>query len=353
MSSRLWNRLHPRLMICLILTLMFTPVYPARADDCKRIQNILVLFDASGFMKDRDRLEFLRKQLSFFEKAMPVTKDGFFNVGLRHYGLRVGMGCHSTESILAISPWDPERFINSVPETVSYGTAALSAGLRGAAEDVADVSGKSVILVIGGGTESCKSDPLKIASQIAFNNPNLEIHTFQIGKDQEGRFFLKGIAKRARGTYQAITGINSPASWHRWMKRNLVEPCREPARPPATEEQQGFGVVAFDSNSISVKSKDVMTDARNQKALASVAKHLLQNPADRMVLHGYSDGKGKVSYNIRLSRKRAEAVAHFLNATFGIPIERMSFVAHGPSRAGAQYTAQDKPSRRVEFEILR
>ncbi len=353
MSSRHTNPRHRRLMICLILLLIFSPVYPALADDCKRIQNILVLFDASGFMKGTERFKFLRKQMSFFDRAMPVTRDGFFNVGLRHYGLRVGMGCNSTESILALSPWDPERFVNSIPESVSYGTSALSAGLRGAAEDVAGASGKTAILVIGGGLESCKSDPLKIADQIAFNNPNVEIHTFQIGKDQEGRFFLKGIAKRARGTYHAVTDINSPGSWHRWMKRNLVEPCRAPAQPPAAVEAPSFGNVAFDNNSFSVKSKDPLTDARNQKALAGVARDLLRNPSNRLVLHGYTDGKGNVSYNLKLSKKRAEAVAQFLNATFGIPVERMAFVAHGPEGAASQSTARGKPGRRVEFEILR
>ena len=182
-----------------------------RADDCKRVSNILVLFDASGFMKDRDRYKHLLAQMRFFERAMPVTADGLFNVGLRHYGLKVGMGCENTESVLAIQPWDPEKFINAFPRSVSYGVSSLSAGLRASASEIrADAEGKSIILLIGGGVESCNSDPVKIADQICRNNPDVEIHTFQIGNAQDGRFYLRAIAKKGRGVYINASDINSP-----------------------------------------------------------------------------------------------------------------------------------------------
>ena len=46
-------------------------------------------------------------------------------------------------------------------------------------------------------------------------------------------------------------------------------------------------------------------------------KLLEDNPAARVVLHGFSDGKGKPEYNLKLSRKRAEAVAQFLVTSYG------------------------------------
>ena len=99
------GKLIKRLVILTLIVALFAPV--AAADDCRGVPNILVLFDASGFMKERDRYKFLLKQMTFFQEAIPITADGFFNVGLRHYGLKVGMGCDSTESILAVQPWDP------------------------------------------------------------------------------------------------------------------------------------------------------------------------------------------------------------------------------------------------------
>lgn len=349
--SRNWLR------YCLLLSLAFIFIDSAAfADDCKKVQNILVLFDASGFMKERDRYQFLLKQMDFFDKAMPITADGFFNVGLRHYGLKVGMGCDNTESILAIQPWDPQRFLNAFPRTVSYGVSSLSAGLRASADEVSGLSGKSVIVLVGGGIESCKVDPIKIAEQIAANNPDLEIHTFQIGNAQDGSFFLKAIAEKARGTYTNADVINSPAEWHAWMKRYLVYPCGPTASTPAAPATQPTKtMVTFDHNSFSVRSKDPRSDAANLSALESAARNLTQNPLAQVMLHGFSDGKGNRDYNLKLSKQRAEAVADYLVKNYNIPASRIKILAHGmgSQNLGPPGGMDDRFGRRVELEILR
>jgi outer membrane protein OmpA-like peptidoglycan-associated protein len=353
MAEKTHIRLQLGFVLCVALFVFFSSVYPVKADDCKRVQNIVVLFDASGFMKQKGRYAFLIKQMRLFEKAMPLTMDGFFKVGLRDYGFRVGTGCASTESILAVQPWDPERFLNSFPVTVSYGTSALSAGLRGAAEDLADASGKSIILVVGGGLESCKADPLKIADRIAFNNPDLEIHTMQIGREQEGKFFLSGIAKRGRGTYAVLSDSASPAQWHSWMIRYLVEPCQRPEQPEPAKQLPSFGAITFDYKSNSVRSKDRVANAQNLAALAGVSAYLKKNPTHRLIIHGFTDGKGSQAYNLKLSNRRAAAVARYLTKTYGIPAAQMSIVGHGMSQTLLQQpgAAMSRAARRVEFEI--
>jgi len=350
------DRFHRALMafLTLIVTIMWTS--SVTADDCRRVSNILVLFDASGYMREKDRYHLFLQQMGFFEKAMPVTADGFFNVGIRHYGLKVGMGCDNTESILAIRPWDPERFLNSFPRTISYGVSALSAGLRAAADDVSSAQGKSIIILIGGGIESCKVDPIQTAEQIALNNTDLEIHTFQIGSDPEGRFYLSGIASKARGTFNRGDSFQSPAAWYTWMKRCLVAPCGPatptPARPPAG---QAIAPVTFDYKSFSVKSQEAQADAQNAASLAAVARALHEDPTLRVVLHGYSDGKGSPEYNLKLSQQRSEAVARILMKTYKIPAARISVNAHGMSQAALQGPGaiDDRMARRVEFEFVR
>lgn len=356
MASFLKDWFYRGLTVCLTVILAVPVASSVYADDCKRISNILVLFDASGFMKEKDRYERLLTQMRFFERGMPLTADGFFNVGLRHYGLKVGMGCDNTQSVLAIQPWDPEKFINAFPKSVSYGVSSLSAGLRAAATEIStDTTGKSMILLIGGGVESCKSDPIKIADQICRNNPDLEIHTFQIGNAQDGRFFLKAIAEKGRGVYTNANDISTPAPWHAWMKRNLVEPCARPQAPPAASApQQSVGPVTFDHNSISVRSKDPSADRANLAAVEAVAQALRNNPGLTVVLHGFADGKGKPSYNMKLSEKRAEAVARYLIGTFGIPLSQLRIVGHGSTQSMLQPpgAVPERMGRRVEFEFV-
>ncbi|MDD3472226.1 MAG: OmpA family protein [Syntrophaceae bacterium] len=345
-------RLVARLVVITIASLtVFTNF--SLADDCKRVPNILVLFDASGYMREKDHYQALLKQMGFFEKAIPLTADGFFNIGLRHYGLKVGMGCENTESILAIQPWDPERFINSFPRSVSYGTSSLGAGLRAAGDEIAPIPGKTMIVIVGGGIESCKTDPIKIAEQICSNNPDLEIHTFQIGNSQDGAFYLRGIAQKGRGTYHSSAEMTSAAAWHSWMKQYWVQPCRPSAAAPpvAGSVPATRSPVTFDFNSFSVRSSDPVADAANLGAIEAAVAMMRQNPSVRLNLHGFADGRGKPEYNLGISKKRAEAVARHLSKVYGIPISRMRIVPHGSS-GGYAAPAEDRMGRRVEFEFV-
>jgi len=349
-NFRDWLRINLR--IGLILLALVPVALIARADDCRRVQNILVLFDASGFMKEKDHYQRLLEQMRFFERAVPLTADGFFNVGLRHYGLKVGLGCDNTESVLAIGPWDPQRFINAFPRSVSYGVSSLSAGLRAAAGDLAGASGKSIIVLVGGGVESCQSDPVKIADQICRNNPDLEVHTFQIGRAQDGNYHLRGIAQKCRGEYLNCNDVNNPAPWHAWMKKYLVTPCGpSPERQAPQASQQRVGPVTFDMKGVSVRSSDRAADQSNRAALEAAAMVLRQSPGSRLVLHGFADGPGNPAFNMTLSQKRAEAVARELVTKYGIPASRISILAHGSTQSMVGAGMPERMGRRVEFEF--
>jgi hypothetical protein len=329
-----------------VLALVLCSSVVSAADDCKRVPNILVLFDASGNMNHKGLYKALVDQMNFFTQAVPITADGFFNVGLRHYGLKVGLACDNTESILPVGPWDPDRFMNSFPKTISHGMSSLAAGLRAAADEVAGLDGKSVIIVVGAGIESCKMDPIKITQQIVANNPDVEIHAFQIGGGTEGSFFLRGIAEMGRGTFTPLDDPNTPTLWHAWMRRHLVQPCRAAVQAPAAAPVEKVPPVTFDPNSVSVKSKNRQVDAANQASLQAVAQILKSTPTARVILHGFSvESKGNVKQSLRMSRKRAEAVAHYLTANFGIPPSQIGLVGHGASA--------DNAGRIVEFEIVR
>jgi outer membrane protein OmpA-like peptidoglycan-associated protein len=357
------------LVVAAILPMVW--IGAAFGDDCKRVENILILFDASGYMKENNRYALLMKTMREFEKAIPLTADGFFNVGLRHYGLRVGMGCRNTESVLSVQPWDPERFLNSFPKTVSYGVSSLSTGLRAAADEVTSMDGKSIVVVIGGGLESCKSDPIKIAEQIAYNYPELEIHTFQIGNAQEGTFFLESIADKARGTFTRVRELGDSAGWHQWMKKVLVVPCTVPGTaqapppgvlPPPVQQPAAvptpsipeLGPVYFDYNSFTPRSKDPNIDAANMNNLKEAAAFLRANPSCRLVIHGYTDGKGSAEYNLKLSKRRADAVSRFLSTQFQVPAERMAVIPHGKAQSTIlkRRSSSLKSGRRVEFEVF-
>jgi outer membrane protein OmpA-like peptidoglycan-associated protein len=355
MASSLKKPFKLMVTICAVLVVICS-AHKVEADDCRRVKNILILFDASGFMNERGRWKGFLKNMGYIEQSIPLAADGFFKVGLRHYGLKVGMGCKSTESILAIQTWDPDVFLNAFPKQVSYGISTLSAGLRAAADDISGVEGKSIIMVIGGGMESCRADPIKIAQQICLNNPDLEIHTFSMaGTGQEGEFFLRSIAEQCRGTYNRLRDMGSPAGWYAWMKRILVEPCRvAQPKPPVQAGPPQVPPVLFDINSYSVRSKEPTINASNLAALDVVGKFLQKLPHSSVVLHGYTDGKGSQKTNLALSRRRANSVKKYLMSKYGINTKRITVYGHGiadPS-LGGEAARISGGGRRVEFELF-
>lgn len=323
----------------------------AGPDDCRRVPNILILFDASGYMKEKNRYDSFLTQMGYFVEALPLTADGFFNVGLRHYGLKVGLGCHNTESILAIQPWDPERFSNSFPKTVSYGVSSLSEGLKAAAEDAAAANGKTVILLVGGGVESCNMDPIKTTDQIVMNNPDVEIHAFQIGNSHDGGFFLRGVAERGRGTFMELDRFNSSAGWYTWMKKNLVTACPQAVGRPAAVPAKAIGPIIFEPNSSAVRSRDPGVDTNNLANLEAVGSALRSSPSTKAVLHGYPDGQGNPKQTAKLAGKRAEAVVQYLIKSYRIAPSQLSIMAHTSPKPQVPGGPPQPGVRMVEFEI--
>ena len=124
--------------------------------------------------------------------------------------------------------------------------------------------------------------------------------------------------------------------------------CRPPGGAKASAT---IGPVTFDYNSFSVRSTDPAADASNLAALQAVGQALAANPAARVVLHGFSDGKGKPEYNLKLSRKRAKAVAQFLVTTYGIPTFQIGIVAHGSSQASQGVRQRHRKDSAAEWKL--
>ncbi len=75
----------------------------------------------------------------------------------------------------------------------------------------------------------------------------------------------------------------------------------------------------------------------------------------RLRVQGHADERGPASYNVDLSRRRAEAVARYLAAQ-GVPAERIDVEAYGESQPLIEdaTSARDyQMNRRVQFEIVR
>jgi OOP family OmpA-OmpF porin len=93
--------------------------------------------------------------------------------------------------------------------------------------------------------------------------------------------------------------------------------------------------------------------AAGQEKLTEVGKFMVANPSAYTVLFGYTDDTGKPEYNMELSRRRAEAVADYLNKNFNLGSDRVIpnwYGAANPVDSNDTEAGRAK-NRRVEVSI--
>jgi len=89
-----------------------------------------------------------------------------------------------------------------------------------------------------------------------------------------------------------------------------------------------------------------------QTSLNQVGDALKENPEAKILVEGHTDSTGNESFNMELSRARAEAVASYL-ASRGLPKEQITSQGYGPSRPVADNASPEgrANNRRVEIVV--
>ena len=127
------------------------------------------------------------------------------------------------------------------------------------------------------------------------------------------------------------------------------------AVPGAEVKRVGEGIhVVFDDKSgvnFAFDSAELTADAK--KNLDAVAEIFLEFPDTRLMIEGYTDSVGDESYNLKLSERRAKAVADYLKA-HGVKSDRFESIK-GYGEAKPRFPNDTKENqaknRRVEIGI--
>ncbi|KPA14703.1 OmpA/MotB domain-containing protein [Candidatus Magnetomorum sp. HK-1] len=87
--------------------------------------------------------------------------------------------------------------------------------------------------------------------------------------------------------------------------------------------------------------------------LEEITKVLIKNPSMHLGIYGHTDSSGRASYNLKLSKRRAQAVANEL-LKMGISKDRLMVEGYGHTRPIATNKTKEGRSknRRVEFKII-
>lgn len=128
----------------------------------------------------------------------------------------------------------------------------------------------------------------------------------------------------------------------------------EAAVPGAEVKRVGEGIqIIFDDKSgvnFAFDSNELTTDAK--KNLDAVAEIFLEFPDTELMIEGHTDSVGDDNYNMKLSKRRADAVVNYLKAK-GVTGNRFKVEAFGETRPRFENETKEgqAKNRRVEIGV--
>jgi len=135
------------------------------------------------------------------------------------------------------------------------------------------------------------------------------------------------------------------------VTRYMDDQARELA-PLAETQRIGDGIVVTLSNKLLFDFNSADLKPASRESLRNMAAVFLKYPRTRLTVTGHTDNIGPAAYNIRLSERRARAVADVL-AGEGVPLSRLRIMGLGFERplAANDSAAGRTRNRRVEIHI--
>ena len=126
----------------------------------------------------------------------------------------------------------------------------------------------------------------------------------------------------------------------------------EAAVPGAEVKRVGEGIqIIFDDKSgvnFAFDSADLTAEAK--KNLDAVAEVFIEFPDTELMIEGHTDSTGDDNYNMKLSKRRADAVANYLKSK-GVTSNRFKVEAFGETRPRFENDTKEGQSKNRRVEI--
>lgn len=199
--------------------ILFVPAVALAEEDKP---NILFIFDSSGSMMDpigdvQSKLEVAKKVLS----SLAGDHLAGANVGLMAYGHREKTGCDDIEILVPIGKLDVNVIKQKISSLDAKGNTPIASALERAANEIQGLKGKSTIVLISDGEETCGGDPIRAAEIIRKRmGINVIIQVIGFDVDDKAKQQLAGIAQAGGGKYYAARDAEQ-------LKNSLIEIKKE------------------------------------------------------------------------------------------------------------------------------
>ena len=178
-----------------------------RAADAQA-DNVLIVLDASGSMAgkmgDQVKMDVAERVVRDLVENMPSD----MKVGLVVYGARSPRSennCADIELLQPVAPADAAAVAAALGGVQPRGMTPIGEALRRAAEALRGIPGKSTIVLVSDGTETCQSDPCRVAREVR-ESMGIDVKVHVVGLDiaANERGTLECVAEGGGGNYYAV-----------------------------------------------------------------------------------------------------------------------------------------------------
>jgi Ca-activated chloride channel homolog len=202
-------------------------------------QNVLIVLDSSGSMAGRvggeAKTEIAERVVAELVENMPSD----MRVGVVVYGARsprTQNNCQDIEVLQPMGPPDSAALRAALRDVKPRGMTPIGNSLRRAAEVLRDQPGKSTIVLVSDGTESCHGDPCKVAREVhEATGIDVKVHVVGLDVAQGERATLECVAQSGGGNYYAAANEE--------QLRTALSEATEPEPPPPAPTCGGQGAM--------------------------------------------------------------------------------------------------------------
>jgi OOP family OmpA-OmpF porin len=329
----------------------------------KTADNFIVLFDASGSMQDLYKDTGMKKidlaEAMFKERAARVPELDW-NAGLYLYT--------PWKSFYEMQPFDKAKFGAAVDELAAYKPSLsyknqptpLGNAIKNLDPILAKLSGKTAVFIFSDGQFTLSQPkiwPVPAAKEIVSKYNNVNFYIISSAQTPKSKKLVNDLAAVNPGS--RVVTFDAMLSRPEYMT-GAIYVVRDRA---LVETQLISKVVGVELDSILFDYNKADIRPEYHDKLDALAKFLEKNPDTYALIEGFADSTGDPTYNLDLSRRRAESVRNYLMEkeifsaaeanVSAIAEKRLVTVWYGPVvPEGSNETAEGRQlNRRVRISI--
>jgi hypothetical protein len=192
-----------RIIHFFLVLVLCLPFAEAEAAIDQKVHNLLIIIDSSASMSTRTQdgvQKLYAAKIALYSLVNELSRN--LNVGLMTYGNYAKDPCDRVVVMVPVAPLDREAIWKVTSLIKPMGLTPLANSLKQGAGYLSGIEGRSLIMLITDGQDTCAGDPVAIAASINETyGIEVKVNVIGLGVPREEERQLRDIARAGGGDY--------------------------------------------------------------------------------------------------------------------------------------------------------